>query len=243
MRTALLLSVIFLLPIIAISQINSSIDIIAGIEYSNRALSTATSDVVNTLIMEDRNDEESGKLNWRFGFNYNRKVGDKIFLKTGLRLASVGYNGQKNDDLRWPSQHDGNGGFDPSAPNAFSDVQFVFDYWFVEVPIVGRYHLNDKKLSTFFEIGVAPSVYLTTRTKTITDTFESASFRRNNLEQFKNIQFVGLISAGMNYNLNEGIQIFGQPIIRYHLTNMADSPIKEYLFNYGVELGVRKKLN
>ena len=95
--------------------------------------------------MESRDQTETGKLNWRIGFNYNRRLTSRIFLRTGLRLASVGYKGEKNTDLRWPSEHDGNGGWvaDPTLPRELANL--IYDYWFVEMPIVGRFEKDQEE--------------------------------------------------------------------------------------------------
>jgi len=162
-------------------------------------------------------------------------------LKTGLRLAIIGYKGENRTGLRWGSEHDGMGGWvlDPTLPH---EIQLIDDYWFIELPIGARIRLNNKKLNPFFEFGVSPSIYLTTKTKIITDIDTSTKFNKNSQDEFNKIQMVGFISLGMNYYLNENIQIFGQPIIRYHLTKMADALINENLFNYGIEIGIRKRI-
>ena len=192
-------------------------------------------------ILENRDNKESAKFNWRIGFNYNRRLTSKIVLKTGLRLASVGYKGEKKTGLRWGSEHDGMGGWipDPSLPH---EIQLVHDYWFTELPIAGRFEINQKKLSPFFELGISPSVYMTTRTKTITDIGTNSEFQNGDVHNFNKLHIVGFISFGLNYSINDRNQLFGQPTFRYHLTKLADAPISENLYNFGIEIGIRRKI-
>jgi len=203
MKTSLVLSLLILLPFLVVSQINSSIDFIAGLDYSYRNLSTSSDDAIVLGILENRDEKESGKTNWRFGLNYNRKLTNNIFFKTGLRLASVGFEGEKKTELR----------------------------------------LIHKKLIPFFELGVSPSIYLTTRVTSKTDIGDSTAFNKNNQTDFNQFHLVGYISMGLNYNLNENIQFFGQPIFRYHLTELVDAPIEEHFYVAGIEVGLRKKIN
>lgn len=222
------------------TQANSSIDFMVGIEYAYRHLKTSSTDNIIVGILENRDLKESGKFNWRMGVNYNRKLISKLFLKTGLRLASIGYKGEKRTGIRWPSEN--NGGIwvlDPSLPH---EIQVVDNYWFLEIPVAARIEFSEKKWNPFFELGLAPSVYLTTKTKTITDIDTSINFLKNNHPGFNKVQLAGFVSMGLNYTLNEKLQLFGQPIIRYHLTKLVNAPIKENLFNYGMEIGIRKKL-
>jgi hypothetical protein len=214
-----------------------------GIEYSFRNLSTSSSDNSIIEIFESREEQETGKLNWRAGFNYNKKLAKKLYLKSGLRLASVGYKDEKRTGLTWPSEHDGMGGWTPD-PNLYHESQLVHDYWFIELPIAGRFEFSDKKFSPFIEIGVSPSMYLTTRVSSITDIGTDNSFEKNELSTFNKMHLVGNFSIGFNYLLTEQLQFFGQPIIRYHLTKLYDDAlIESHLFNYGMEVGIRRKLN
>lgn len=232
---------VFVFPSLAFSQTNSSIDLIAGLEYSYRSLSTSSKEEIVVGMLENRNDKESGKLNWRVGFNYNRRLSNKFHLKTGIRLASVGYEGEKKTGLRYASE------FvtpelwvpDPSLPH---EVQFIYDYWFAEIPIIGRFEFADRKVAPFLEFGIAPSVYVTTRTKTVTDLGTDVSFDDGvDAFNFNRFHLVGIFSVGVNFTVSEKMQLFGQPTFRYHLTQLADAAIEEHLFNYGLEIGVRRK--
>lgn len=231
-----------ILPIILFSQFDQSIDIVAGIEYSYRRLSTTSEDDLVLRIKEMSDAGQSGKMNWRFGFNYNRKILKRIHLKTGLRLASVGYNGEKKTDLTWITEFDEMGNWTPD-PNLAREAQIIRDYWFVTMPIAGRFEMNENRLSPFIELGVFPTYYVTTRTKVITDLETTTGFNTIAASRINKLNVVSFISVGMNYSLSDTFQMFAQPIFRYHLTPLANKPIKTNLFNYGIELGVRRKLN
>ena len=241
MKVKLTTILILIIPMFGFGQISQSIDIVSGIEYSYRNLTTSSEDEIVTKILESRDNEESGKFNWRIGFNYNRRLTNKLFLRTGLRLASVGYKGEKRTGLRWGSEYDGMGGWVPD-PNLPHEIQLIYDYWFAEIPIAGRFELNEKKLAQFFELGISPSIYLTTRTKSATDIGTDAEFQNDAIHDFNKVHIVGFVSFGLNYSINEKYQFFGQPILRYHFTKLADRPIAEYLFNYGIEIGIRRKI-
>ena len=241
MKAKTIILIILVLPICSFAQFNSSIDLIAGFEYSYRSLNLSSDANLPIDIIALRNSKETGKLNWRFGLNYNRRLSTNIFLKTGIRLASVGYKGEKLTDLRWPSEI-GSSGYmlDPSLPH---EMQLVYDFWFIEIPLAGRIEFSDKKLSPFIEVGVSPSYYLSSRTKSITDLETTTTSQRGGNSPYSNLHLVGVISLGTNYSINDKMQIFGQATYRRHMTRLVDAPIQEYLFNYGMELGVRRLMN
>lgn len=231
-----LIFITLLVPFLAFSQKNSSIDVIAGFEYSYRNL-LGKSKKNLALIRED----ETAKVNWRFGFNYNKRLTDKLFLKTGLRFVRTGYNGIKQTDLRWGSEYDDMGGWtpDPSLPH---EIQFIYDYYFIEVPIAARYEANKKQLSPFFEFGVYPLVHLTRRIETITDLDTKIEFHENNVTGVNTLHILASVSGGINYAFNDQFQLFGQVAFRHHITKLVDAPLREYLINSGLEFGVRKWL-
>lgn len=241
MKSHLIQLLIVLIPTVSMSQMNSSIDFILGLENSYRSLKTASDEITILDLVAFREEKEFHKLNWRIGINYNKRLTNNLLLKSGIRLASVGYKNEKQTDLRWPSEIGPNGYmFDPSLPH---EIQFSYDYWFLEIPLCVRFEFSQKKISPFVEIGVSPSVYLFTRTKSDTDIGSEVTYRRGGTSDYNNMHIVGFGSIGANYEINEKIQLFGQALYRYHFTSLVDAPIEENLYNYGVEIGIRRKLN
>jgi hypothetical protein len=241
MKLKLIQLILILIPTIASSQINSSVDFIFGIESSYRTLKTSSDEAIVHTILQGRESRELSKLNWRLGFNYNKRLSSKFVLKSGLRLASVGYKDAKQIDLRWPSEISPNGYMkDPSLPH---ELQLVSDYLFVEIPLAARFEFNNKKVSPFLEMGVAPSIYITTKIKQITDLDTKSTYQRGGTSDYNNMHLVGFTAFGVNYLLNEKFQLFGQGIVRYHFTKLYNAPIEEHLYSYGIEMGVRRRLN
>ena len=227
-----------LLPVFLFSQLKSSFDVVAGLDYSFRILNENS----ETPVVPIRESNEKARIKARFGFNYNIQVNKKLFTKTGLRLASVGYLTKESSNLRWGSEHDGMGGFinDPNLPD---EVKLTKEYFFVEVPLAVRYQLSESKFSLFVEAGLSPNIYLTTRTKQDLEGEVTRVFSDNNVLGFTRLHIVGSASVGANYTLNDNWQIFGQPIARYHFTSLTrGNPVKENLYTLGLELGVRRFL-
>lgn len=240
MRSRLVSLFVVMFPIFAFCQTAPSIDFITGIEYSYRFLKSTEPNVINIPDIVEIRKDETGKLNWRAGFNYNQPLANNLYLKTGLRLASIGYKGENNTDIQWPSENSGGTWVpDPSLPR---EVQLIWDYLFLEVPIAARWEMGAKKLTPFIELGVAPTLLLTTRTTTKTDLGRETQFGSNESSNFNRVHLTSIAAFGFNYAINDHLQLFGQPTMRYHITNLSKSSIQEHLFNYGIELGLRKKL-
>jgi hypothetical protein len=230
MRTKLALFAL-LLPFFGYSQKNS-IDLIGSFDLSYRAL--ISQDFLGDSFIAER-EGEVPKLNWRAGFNFNQRLSEKWFLKTGLRFASVGYRSAKKE-LRFGDQHDGSGGFDETSTRI---QQLTIDYFFLEVPIMIRYEWKQEKWSPFFEGGISSSYYLVTRLTTSIDDDDTTRLD-NQSDAAIPIYFVANASLGMNYNISEQWQAFGQSIFRFHLNPISNEVIKEYLYSLGLEMGIRR---
>lgn len=90
MKLNAILILLFLLPTIGFGQFKQSIDLIGGLEYSYRYL--RNTDGSPDIGIDQANVMSSPKFNWRAGFNYNYRLGNRLVLKSGLRFASVGYS-------------------------------------------------------------------------------------------------------------------------------------------------------
>ncbi len=76
MKITIMYTVLLIAPILLNGQINSSVDFVTGIEFSYRTLHASNDDFVSGLILETR-EKEVQKINWRVGFNYNKKLTKK----------------------------------------------------------------------------------------------------------------------------------------------------------------------
>ena len=225
-------------------QSKHSIDLLYGLEYSDIRHNYQN---VHPDFLQDvkgRNALTHGLVNYRFGLNYNVKIIDKFYLKSGLRFFRTGYSSGKSDVV-WAVP-------DPTQ-NQIQEVEYISKYYYLELPIIGRYQFVEKRLTPFIEIGLAPSYYIGSRGKKITDLY-TVENKIGVDRSFNKLQLVGVISAGANFAMSEKLQLFAQPICRIHI-NSISTDNKWFLHsdslslnssdsfnNFGIELGVRRLL-
>ena len=223
-------------------QLNNSFDIIVGVDRTFRnANIDEDSEFFEAAILDPTQlslEQEEAKFNWRIGANYNKSLTESNCLKLGLRFSSLGYKNGERSDLRFGSQHDGEGGFDSDAP---SELSFTTDYLFIELPVSFGIMKAINKFSFYGEAGLSPNIYLTSRNKQTIDNDSSTNLQGN--PSVRSLHLSGFAAFGATYQLSESFSIFGQPSFRYHLTNLAkEGFVKEHLYSYGIEFGVRKNL-
>lgn len=207
-------------------QMKSSIDILGGFSSTFRNIDGNGS---NTEIV--RNDTEIKKGNFHLGFNYNQLLTKKLYLKTGIRYLSLGYQ-TKPRTLTF-------------ADMTTSDIYFTYDYLFIEVPINLRYEFLDQKtMVPFIELGFSPMYFFSNKQVTFQDGEDRVSMRRPITTDFNKLIFAFNANIGVNYFLSDGTCLYLQGLLRYNLTNLVtDVDFKELLYGIGVELGVRRALS
>ena len=225
----LLLFFLWALAMPLFSQSNSAVSVLVGGDYSSRVF------YGNDLLEEQIGD--SRKTNYRFGFNYEYKLTERTWLKTGARYARVGFVDFTYEDLRWGTQHNGQGGFDTTTTRV--DFRRTVDYSFIEIPAVIRFEFLEGKWQPFFEIGIGNNFYLKTILKT-TGLFEETSKTKE--KDVNKYQLSGVVSAGINYVLSEKYKLFLQPTYRHFITQVNDSFSEIHLINFGIEIGARLHL-
>ena len=105
-RLIILLSFGFI-PFLSMAQFDYSVDFVSSIDYTH---------VDNTFTTFSTNVRVDPKFNFRIGGNFNVKIFENGFIKSGIRYAQVGFI-NKVDNLRWPSEI-GPNGFEPRLNQA-----------------------------------------------------------------------------------------------------------------------------
>lgn len=86
----LILLLVFL-PFLLAAQQKFSIDFIAGEQLCYRWLHAGDDALSTQIVIDDRNGREKPAFFPRYGLNFNIRLNDKTWFKTGLRLAREGY--------------------------------------------------------------------------------------------------------------------------------------------------------
>lgn len=220
------LSFIFLLfPFFIAAQTNSSIDLSASLDYGYRFLKLKESDrnSTNDFIINNRK-SELAKLNWRSSLHYNQKLHNNLYLKLGISWLNEGYSSDDKSLIFFDS-------------GVVLEAKIKNNYSFIEVPLVLRYELWDRKWTPYAEIGCAVSTYIFSRNVYVYENERSTQQSKDGY--FYNFHATAITALGTNYNINEHFQLYVQTAFRIHFSPLVEAPIKEYLYNFGLELGGR----
>lgn len=211
--------------------------------FSFSSVGQAKLDIIGSLNYSDLYSGASGngKLNHQFGINYNYKLKEKTWLRIGLGFTSMGYKDEIIQGLRFGSQHDGMGNFDPSLPAMYDELQKTHEHQFFEIPIALRREFSQKKLKPFAEVGISSMYYLQSVTKNFVNGDKTLTTKER-VDDASQVRYAMIFAFGYNYNFNEKWEIIARPNFRYHFAEIVGAPVEWHLWSGGLALGMRMKL-
>ena len=159
----------------------------------------------------------------RFGFGAGFALSDRVFLRTAVQLSQYGDRfSSDGDGLRWGTQHDGLGGFDPDAPSGEIDVassELTSRHYYVEGLLAVRYLLRPRgRVRPFVEGGLALSGYSATKLTTSEDEWEYTR-----LNGFRSGTTVARVGGGTDVRLNKSFSFYAMPVFQYHLSSLNEA--------------------
>jgi hypothetical protein len=182
----------------------------------------------------------------RFGFGASFRVGQRTYLRTSAQFSQ--YGSQRNfSELRWGTQHDGNGGFDHNTPVPADLPGSIFSrekHLYVEGALTFRYQFKTwSNWQPFVEGGAVFGKYGTTasfaRTVALDGSSMESSASRSD-ENYRSVAISGRFGAGTNYNFNERVGLYGMLVGQRHLTDFArPNTVKMFPWQATVEVGLR----
>jgi hypothetical protein len=157
----------------------------------------------------------------RFGFGASILVGQRTLLRTSMQFSQYGERVRiSSGDIRWGTNHDGSGGFDPDQPSGdlAAGWQTRNRHLNIEGVIALRHEIPARGLwRPFVEGGLGLSKYGGTASKTVA---AETTKDYDSINSFRNTTVVGRLGGGFDYHFNESVGIYAMPVLQYHLLSM-----------------------
>lgn len=213
------------------AQQSSSVDAVIGLSVPYASFPGNSSEVLRELP------------GWRIGGNYHKALGQRFALRIGARVWVE--NSYINlSEVRWGTQHDGMGGFDPNAPWGEDkyDVR-INDLW-LEIPLTGRLYFGEGKWRGYAELGVAPTFFMTQRSvQTFEDGDRESYWSGTRSTEAGKVLLVGLGGGGVEFQAREQLAFFATILGRYVTNPIWKADLENFHNgNIGLEMGARFSL-
>lgn len=205
-----LLTTLLLFPLLLAAQCYGSFEAFAAAGFSNTPSTFASETTTFNPVTINR-----------FGFGASFAIGQRLFLRTAIQLSQYGeeYDGS---GLRWGTQHDGNGGFDPNTPSGEPAFSQTTRHNYIEGIVALRYDLRNRgKLRPFAEGGFVLGAYGASRISGLGD----APTTTERISTIRNLAPIARLGFGANYQLNKHLGLYAMPVGQLHLQSINESGV------------------
>lgn len=233
----LLLLLVILISISASAQTNKLvIGITASPDICYRTLKNNGGGEIAELIINYRNDYEHPKLGYTAGMSVCYNLSERIGIETGLQYATKGET-SINSDFKSGDHLDSNYGF-VSAKDPTTELKSIYNYNYLDIPVRAIFSFGQRKIRFISSIGLTTNVFLYATKKNIY-TFESGEKKTEKVDQpytFKPVGLTSTISAGIDCQLNNKMNLRVEPTFRYGLSKIIDTPVTARLWSAGLNI-------
>ena len=196
-------------------------------DYNYRTLKNNDGSSSSDIVIKSRNDIEIPKFGFTTGLHVWINFTNIIGLETGIQFSNKGYK-TKNQDLI----------YFPPNPGLPTKAKTVYTYQYIGIPLKAKFTVGKSKTRFLSSIGIMTNFLLHVKQTT---TFEYADGKTEEKKQsatsgFKKVDLSPMISVGIDYKLTDKIHLIAEPVFKYGVIKTKDAPVKEYLWNAGLNM-------
>ncbi|MFN8323469.1 MAG: outer membrane beta-barrel protein [Chitinophagales bacterium] len=155
-------------------------------------------------------------------FNIKKIVG----LETGIQYSNKGYQTKKQDLV-----------FGQPGSNLPIQSKFVYDFHCIDIPVKVNFTIGKKKVRFFTSVGLTTNIFI----KEMLTSFWYYSNRTDKKTSpagydYKKVNISLTISVGIDYKINDRMNLRVEPTFRYGVLKIIDTPVTGYLYSGGLNI-------
>jgi Outer membrane protein beta-barrel domain len=197
-------------------------------DYNYRTLNNSGDNAFNSNIVNARNAQEKGRPGFTAGANIGFNLTDNTGFEAGIQYSDKGYQTDRYNLV-----------YAIPEPLAPVKIKFIYRHHYIDVPLTFNFIQGRGKLRFIATTGIAVNILLKS---TVIQELEYTGGRtdrstRATTSNYRKINISPLISAGVDYKINDKTCLRVAPVFRYGLLKNIDAPITERLWNAGLNIG------
>jgi hypothetical protein len=196
-------------------------------DYCYRALKNNDGSSSGDAVITMRNDKEVAKFGFTAGINVCYNFSEFLGLETGIQYSDKGYQTKMYELV--PLQPD------PSLP---VQLKIVYDYYHIDIPLKINFTLGKKRLRFCTGTGITTNIFLDEKVTSVQD-FSNGDRKEEPLNSdfdYNAVKLSLVVSAGVDYKINDRMKIKLEPTFRYGLLPIIDAPVTGYLWSAGANV-------
>jgi hypothetical protein len=182
-------------------------------------------DIVESSI-KLRDEMDIGDFGFTTGFNFFYYLRNRIGLELGIQYSRKGYKTKKES-------------YDSGHPLSPFEIHSKFHYHYIDVPVRVNFMFGKKRIRISPSLGFATNIFLK-KTNIVFLEFSDNSVEKTSQNSFENnrLNVSPIVGMGIDYKLNEKMFLRAEGLYRHGLLKIRNTPLTEYLWNYGLNLGL-----
>ncbi len=206
-------------------------------DYCYRTLKNNNGNSTSDMIIDLREESEGPKLGYTAGLNAGYNFSKKWGVEMGIQYSNKGYE-FKNSALTFGDMIDPRYGFVYTSNGAATPThaKFVYHHHYLDVPVRVLYRFGKKRLHFVTSVGITTNILLNA-TMTSVVKYGNEDAKRQTYDQpydFNPFNISPTISVGVDYKINNKINLRAEPTFRYGLLKITDTPVTATLWSGGL---------
>ncbi len=178
------------------------------------------------MIIKLRNETENIKVSYTVGLNACYSIKRFVSLEAGIQYSNKG-NETKFLDLVFDQP-------DPSLPEK---AKMIYSYHYIDIPVKVNFTIGKKKVRFFTSVGVTTNIFIKeTQIGVLVYSDRTERINTSTNTNYNNVNISPTISVGIDYKINNRMNLRVEPTFRYGVLKITDTPVTDYLYSGGLNI-------
>jgi hypothetical protein len=201
-----------------------------GINFSPdlcfRTLKDNENSASSNIVMKYNKQRETFKVAYTGGLNICYNIKKSIGIETGIQYSNKGFQTKLDKAVSLVP--------DLANPDKF---KFIFNYHYLDIPLKVNFTVGENKIRFFSSAGITTNLFLK-QIQTNVYHLPDRTVRTSNPTRYdyKKVNLSPTISIGIDYKINEKMNLRIEPTFRYGVIAISDDPVTNYLYNGGLNI-------
>ena len=171
-----------------------------------------------------KSDAVKGYYSFASGFDYQHQLSERLFIYGGFGLLTSSEQTNIQNDLTWPSEHDGLGAYqrDPALPHSLDMRELVL---FLSVQAGIKYYITKNKIRLFAQPYLEENIFLAKQSSSVLFLDDGSTYSKKTIsEPFQNSKpfaFAMGLGLGAEMELGKRFTIYLMPEVKLLFTDIS----------------------
>lgn len=198
-------------------------------DYDFRNLKNSDGSSSSDLVIKSRNDLELSKIGFTTGLDVLIGFSNTLEFETGIQFSNKGYKTRSQDLVFFPPN--------PSSP---IKAKFVYSFQYLGIPIKLKGIAGKGRTRFTASAGFTTNYLMNIQhmTNLLYSDGKTEIQKESSTSGFNRIDLSPSISFGIRYAIHGNLFLIAEPTFNYGIIPTKDAPVKEHLWNGGLNIGL-----